>query len=74
MADERKRQAEEAELHGLAAAAYGEAGRAHERFEALAQRSRELPWWPLVESAPDVDPFSAPKAALSAPPSDSRRT
>jgi len=45
-----------------------------ERLEALAQRTRELPWWHTVEAAPDLDPFSAvrilefvSRSALDAP-------
>ena len=30
-----------------------------EKVDALAQRTRELPWWHTVEAAPDLDPFSA---------------
>jgi len=29
-----------------------------ERFEALAARVKEVPWWPAVEAAPDLDPLS----------------
>jgi HEAT repeat protein len=32
-----------------------------ERFEALAQRTREIPWWHTVETATGLDPFSAAK-------------
>jgi HEAT repeat protein len=32
-----------------------------ERFEAFAQRTRDLPWWHTVEAAADVDPFTAAK-------------
>ncbi|HVR83248.1 MAG TPA: HEAT repeat domain-containing protein, partial [Planctomycetota bacterium] len=45
-----------------------------ERLEALAQRTRELPWWHTVEAGPDLDPFSASRileflsrSALDAP-------
>src|SRR5205085_10932083 len=30
-----------------------------DRLEALAQRTRDLPWWHTVEAAPELDPFSA---------------
>jgi len=30
-----------------------------DRLEAFAQKTRELPWWHTVESAPDLDPFTA---------------
>jgi HEAT repeat protein len=29
-----------------------------ERFEALASRVKEVPWWPAVEVSPDLDPLS----------------
>lgn len=29
-----------------------------DRLEALAQKSREIPWWHTVESTPDLDPFT----------------
>ncbi len=32
-----------------------------ERFESLAQRTREIHWWHTVEAADDVDPLSAAK-------------
>ena len=34
---------------------------APERFVALAERTRELPWWHTVEAATDIDPFTAAK-------------
>lgn len=30
-----------------------------DRLDALAQRTREIPWWHTVEAAPDLDPFTA---------------
>jgi HEAT repeat protein len=32
-----------------------------DRFEALAQRTKEIPWWHTVEAAVDLDPLSASK-------------
>jgi HEAT repeat protein len=32
-----------------------------DRFEALAQRTKEIPWWHTVEAAIDLDPLSASK-------------
>ncbi|HZE97083.1 MAG TPA: HEAT repeat domain-containing protein [Planctomycetota bacterium] len=32
-----------------------------ERFDALAQRTKELPWWHTVEALPDLDALSASK-------------
>ncbi|MBI3854346.1 MAG: HEAT repeat domain-containing protein, partial [Planctomycetes bacterium] len=32
-----------------------------DRLEALAQRTRDLPWWHTVEAAPDLDSFTAAK-------------
>jgi len=32
-----------------------------ETFDSLAQRTRDLLWWHTVESAPDIDPFTAAK-------------
>jgi len=34
---------------------------APDRFDAIARRTREVLWWPTVESAPDIDPFTAAK-------------
>ncbi|RPH35067.1 MAG: HEAT repeat domain-containing protein, partial [Planctomycetota bacterium] len=34
---------------------------APDRFDSIARRTREVLWWPTVESAPDIDPFTAAK-------------